>query len=194
MNEVTYVDNRGDRDHTFPDPLDFEWVETTREMHEHGKHPHINILDTVFVECTEGDLTIKVENNTATGAGVLAEPVDDHSQGLDDADIFYADCEGIILLKMKPYREKLFRYFIFNKLTKEAVRCDDIASACQVLPDGHGLIFPNGYYLSDGTLKVFPVDASKCNMFVVVVHLMVKISPIFIIIAGMVAIIYYAII
>ena len=163
MDEVTYVDNRGDRDHTFPDPHDFEWVETTREMHEHGKHPHINILDTVFVECTEGDLTIKVENNTATGAGVLAEPVEDHSQGLDDADIYFANCEGIILLKMKPYREKEFRYFIFNKLTKEAVRCDDIASACQVLPDGHGLIFPNGFYLSDGTLKVFPVDAAEMN-------------------------------
>ena len=77
-------------------------------MHEHGKHPHINILDTVFVECTEGDLTIKVENNTATGAGVLAEAVEDHSQGLDDADIFFADCEGIILLKNETLsREKL---------------------------------------------------------------------------------------
>ena len=34
MNEVSYIDNRGDRDHTFSDPHDFSWVETTREMHE----------------------------------------------------------------------------------------------------------------------------------------------------------------
>ena len=60
---------------------------TTRSR---GKHPHYNMLDTLFVECVHGDLTIKVENNTETGQGIYAEPVDDANQSLDDARIFYA--------------------------------------------------------------------------------------------------------
>ena len=56
---VTYVDNRGERDHVFPNPHDFEWIATGRDNHCLGVYPHINILDEVFVECTGGDLTIK---------------------------------------------------------------------------------------------------------------------------------------
>ena len=37
-----------------------------------------------------GDLTIKIEDNTATGQGIYAEPVDDPDQTLDDAEILYA--------------------------------------------------------------------------------------------------------
>src|SRR5918999_141055 len=47
---VSYLDSRGERDHTFPSPHDFEWVETTRENHVLGRHPHISIGDQVFVE------------------------------------------------------------------------------------------------------------------------------------------------
>ncbi len=49
----------------------------TRENYVLGTHPHVNILDQVFVETVEGDLTIKVENNTSTGLGIYSEPVED---------------------------------------------------------------------------------------------------------------------
>ncbi|MBC7978191.1 MAG: DNA repair ATPase, partial [Myxococcales bacterium] len=89
---LTYVDDRGDRDHAamFPPAYDFEWIEVTRNHQVSGKHPHYNLLDTLFVECVHGDLTIKVENNTETGQGIYAEPVDDANQSLDDAKLYFA--------------------------------------------------------------------------------------------------------
>lgn len=150
-----YIDSRGERDYTFPPSHDFEWVTTTQEAHVRGHHPHISILDEVFVEAIGGDLTIKIEDNTEDGLGIYNEPVDEPNQSLDDADIFYAKLGGLILLKILPYREEKWRYFVFNRRTKTVVRIDDIGKACVQLPEDHGIIFPGGYYLHSGTYKVF---------------------------------------
>ncbi|MBN8525229.1 MAG: DNA repair ATPase, partial [Planctomycetes bacterium] len=155
-----YIDNRGERDYVFPPAHDFQWTRATREQHIQGAHPHVSIDDEIFVECVGGDFTIKVENNTSTGAGVFSEPVDDATQGLDDAEIFYAILPACILLKVRPYRESAWRFVVFNRQTREAVRIDAIGLACQQLPEGHGLVFPGGYYLSTGVHKVFPLDAA----------------------------------
>ena len=64
---VKYIDNRGERDIQLPPAFDFEWIAATRENAVHGRHPHLNILDKVFVETVGGDLTIKIENNTEDG-------------------------------------------------------------------------------------------------------------------------------
>ncbi len=157
---IRYLDNQGERDYVFPVAHDFAWTRTSREQHIQGSHPHINIGDEIFVECVGGDLTIKIEDNTSTGSGIYAEPVDDATQGLDDAEIHYAILPACILLKIKPYRENNFRYVVYNRQIHEAVRIDAIGLACQQLPEGHGLVFPGGYYLSTGAHKTFPVDAS----------------------------------
>ncbi len=154
--KIVYQDNRGERDHVFPSAQDFKWTRTTRENHSYGSHPHVNIDDEIFVECIGGDLTIKIENNTESGSGIFAEDVEEGSQGLDDAEILFANLESAIVLKIRPYRENDYRYIVYNKQTKEAVRIDAIGSSCQQLPEGHGLIFPNGFYLSNGVFKVFP--------------------------------------
>jgi hypothetical protein len=159
-NSCTYVDNRGAQDYVAPPSHDFTWVRTTREDHVQGSHPHVNILDTVFVESIHGDVTIKIENNTTSGAGILSDPVKDQHQGMDDAEISYADLDTVILLKIRPYRENDFRYYVYNKLTHEAVRIDAIGQSCQQLPEGHGFIFPGGYYLANGEHKIFPQDFS----------------------------------
>ncbi len=156
---LTYLDNRGEADYRYPPSHDFAWTRSTRENHVYGAHPHVNVLDTIFVECLGGDLTIKVENSTTTGAGILSEPVDDRSQGLDDAEIYYAGLENLVLLRIRPYRETAWRHFVYNKLTREAVRLDAIGAACQQLPEGQGLVFPGGCYLASGAWKVFPGDA-----------------------------------
>ncbi|MDX1453259.1 MAG: DNA repair ATPase, partial [Oleiphilaceae bacterium] len=152
---VTYIDNRGERDLELPSPYDFEWVYTTRDDTVQGRHPHVNVLDTVFVETTGGDLTIKVENNTETGLGVFSEPVEDATQSLDDAQIAYAQVGKLILLKVRPYREEQWRYLIFNTLTEEVLRVDAIGESCVQLPEDHGVIFPGGYYLESGEFKSF---------------------------------------
>ncbi|MDX9719375.1 MAG: DNA repair ATPase [Myxococcota bacterium] len=153
--QAVYDDEGSLRDHSFPPSHDFEWIQTTAEQHVRGRHPHINILDEVFVETVGGDLTIKVEDNTDSGEGIYAEPVDDANQSLDDGSFFYAKVGTLILLKITPYREQKPRYFVFNTRRKEAVRLDQIGLACVQLPEDHGVVFPGGYYLQTGDYKVF---------------------------------------
>ena len=160
--ELTYIDARGERDIALPPPFDFEWTRASRDMLVTGRFPHLNILDTIFVETTGGDLTIKVENNTETGQGVYSEPVEDSTQSVDDATIDFAQVGSLILLKVQPYREDTWRGLIYNTLTGKVVRNDAIVQACVQLPDDHGIIFPGGYYLQNGEHKAF--DASMQGM------------------------------
>ncbi len=153
--QISYIDNRGERDIALPAPYDFEWQKTNREMRVNGKFPHINVLDTVFVETTGGDLTIKVENNTTTGLGIYSEPVTDKTQSVDDASIEYAQLGSLILLKILPYREEVWRYLVYNTITQNVERIDAIGQSCVQLPEDHGIIFPGGYYLQNGEYKKF---------------------------------------
>ena len=127
---INYLDARGERDIVLPPPFDFEWIRATKDMEVSGRHPHLNILDTLFVETTGGDLTIKVENNTETGAGVYSEPVEDRTQSLDDAQFDYARVGSLILLKVLPYRESTWRGLVYNTLTGKVTRVDAIVQAC----------------------------------------------------------------
>ena len=158
--DIIYIDNRGERDIQLPSSYDFDWLETNRENTVHGRHPHINILDKVFVETINGDLTIKIENNTEQGKGIYSEPVEDSTQSLDDGQFFYASVGALVLLKILPYREEQWRYFVFNSLTDEVVKIDDIGQSCVQLPEDHGIIFPGGYYLQSGEMKTFEGDSS----------------------------------
>ncbi|MET8759257.1 DNA repair ATPase [Lentzea sp. NPDC004782] len=155
---LTYLDNRGDRDHVFPSAHDFTWVETTREQHVLGRHPHIAIENEVFVETVGGTLTVKIENNTETGEGVYEEPVDEPLQSLGDADVHYARVGPLVLLRIRPYNETVWRHLVFNTRTKVVTRLDGIGQACQRLPEDQGIIFPGGYYLVAGADKTFDVD------------------------------------
>ncbi|MDY7231563.1 DNA repair ATPase [Hyalangium rubrum] len=152
---ATYVDNQGERDHVFPPSHDFEWTVATRENYVLGTHPHVNVLDQVFVETVKGDLTIKVENNTSSGLGIYSEQVDDADQSLDDAEVAYAKVGGLILLRVLPFRERAHRYLVFNTRTQHVVRVDAIGQACVRLPEDQGVIFPGGFYLQTGDYKVF---------------------------------------
>jgi len=156
--KLQYIDNRSDHEYTFPDQHEFKWKRTNRDQHQKGKHPHISIENKVFVETTEGDLTIKVENNTDSGQGIYSEPVDDPDQTLDDAEFYYSIIGNLIVLKIRPYQEKKFRYFVFNHKLKEVKRIDSLEDSCVLLPDDQGLIFANGYYLQTGAHKIFDND------------------------------------
>ncbi len=154
----TYRDNRGERDYQFPPQHDFEWVVCSRDNQVQGAFPHISIEDEVFVETTGGDLTIKVENNTESGEGIYAEPVAEADQTLDDAEFEYARVGPLILLRILPYREEVRRHLVFSTRSHSVVRIDAIGQACVSLPDGHGVMFPGGYFLQDGQHKVFDGD------------------------------------
>ncbi|MFO0636862.1 MAG: DNA repair ATPase [Nannocystaceae bacterium] len=156
--EPHYLDNRGERDFTFPPSHDFEWRATSRDDRREGAHPHVSIRDKVFVETVGGDLTVKVENNTESGEGIYSEPVDEAMQTLDDAAIEFAEIGPLVLLKIRPYREDAWRYLVFSTRTQRVVRIDAIGRACVSLPEDHGIIFPGGFFLQDGQHKVFDGD------------------------------------
>lgn len=165
---VTYIDNRGDEDHVFPPSHDFEWTATTRDHHVHGRHPHVNVLNEVFVETVGGDLTVKIEDNTDDGKGIYSEPVQEPRQALDDAEIHYAKLGGLILLKVLPYKEDRWRYLVYNTRSKAVRRIDAIGLACLQLPENHGIVFPGGYYLQTGDTKVFDEDTTDLEFLRVV--------------------------
>jgi hypothetical protein len=152
---LSYVGNRFDHEFTFPAQHEFEWKRATRDMYRHGEHPHVSIEDRVFVETVGGDLTVKVENNTASGKGIYNELVENKDQTLDDAEVHYSIVGSLIVMKVLPYQEKAWRYLVFNERTQEVQRIDSLAEACVLLPDDHGLMFPRGYALQTGGVKLF---------------------------------------
>jgi len=158
---LKYVDNRSTHEFKFPVQKEFNWKKATREMHVEGKHPHVSIENILFVETTEGDLTIKAENNTDSGKGVYSEEVLDPNQTLDDAEFYYSVIGNIIILKIRPYQENEFRYIVYSSKTKTAVRIDAIRNSCVLLPDNQGIIFSNGYYLQTGDYKFFESQYQK---------------------------------
>ncbi|MFT6854655.1 MAG: MoxR-like ATPase [Cyclobacteriaceae bacterium] len=155
--ELIYIDNRSDHEYKFPAQYEFEWKKTRREDYRDGLHPHVSIEDRVFVECVGGDLTIKVEDNTDDGQGIYREDVANSQQTLDDAEFNYAVVGNLILIKAKPYQEA-DRYLVFNEKLKEVKRIDTLSESGILLPDNHGLIFSNGYYLQSGEFKLFDLN------------------------------------
>ncbi|SEC88761.1 AAA domain (dynein-related subfamily) [Tenacibaculum sp. MAR_2009_124] len=158
--KLHYVDNRSEHEYTFPIQHEFKWQEVTRDMHRYGTHSHISILDKIFVETIGGDLTIKVEDNTDDGKGVLSEPVEQIDQTLDDGQFRFGDLGNLITLEIKPFQEES-RYFVYNHKLQEVQKIDSIKDTAVKLPDDHGIIFPNGYYLQTGEHKIFDIDVKE---------------------------------
>jgi hypothetical protein len=158
QNNVTYVDDRGERDVELPPSHEFEWTQLTRDDQVSGQYPHYSVQDKVFVETIAGDLTIKVENNTTDGFGVYREEVLEPNQSLDDAEIYYAEVGTLVLLKVLPYKEDVYRHFVFNSRSNKVTRIDAIGLACLELPEDHGIIFPGGVYLQNDETKIFADD------------------------------------
>ena len=152
-----YIDNRGERDLSFPDRFSFPWKSVGRDSQVQGRSPHLNIADTLFVDNLRGNITFKVENNTSTGEGIYSDPVDSDSQSLDDASFDFADLGEILLVRILPFNEKRWRYYLFNRTERKIERVDTMAGSVASLPDNHGLIFPSGYYLATGELKTFQI-------------------------------------
>ena len=146
-----YIDNRGERDIALPEPYDFLWNDCGREaIDESGAH--LNIADTLFVSNREALLTIRREDNTRSGQILLSEALADRTQSLTDMEASWAQVEGLLLLRLKPYRENA-RFYIYNPLTQTLLREDSLGDSCVQLPEGHGIIYPGGYALASGEVK-----------------------------------------
>ncbi len=151
---LEYIDNRSEHEYKFPEQHQFKWQNATRDMQRYGQHPHVAILDKIFVETVGGDLTIKIEDNTDDGKGVYSEPVEYKDQTLDDGQIRFAEIGNLIALEIKPFQEDA-RFFIYNHKVQEVQKIDSIEYAAVLLPDEQGIMFPNGYYLQTGEFHLF---------------------------------------
>jgi hypothetical protein len=158
--KLIYQDDRSIHEVKLPEQYEFTWTKTSLEDRRLGKFSHISILDKVFIEALHGDITFKIEDNTDTGKGIYSEKVTNLDQQLDDAEYYYADLGNMIAIRIKPYQED-FRAFIFNQRTKEVINLPSLNSSAILLPDNQGIIFYNGYYLQNGTHKVFDIDLEK---------------------------------
>ncbi|WCM40956.1 DNA repair ATPase [Flavobacterium sp. CBA20B-1] len=152
--QLIYQDDRSIHEVKQPAQFEFQWIKTNLEDRRLGKFPHISILDKVFIEALHGDITFKIEDNTETGKGIFSEKVTHLDQQLDDAEYYYADLGNLIAVRIKPYQED-FRAYVFNLRTKEVINLPSLNHSAILLPDNQGIIFSNGYYLQNGTHKVF---------------------------------------
>ncbi|MFE9822730.1 DNA repair ATPase [Streptomyces sp. NPDC005791] len=150
-----FLDARGDRDHTFPPSHDVDWIPVGRDAHVAGRHPHVSVLDTVFVDTLGGTLTVRTTADTESPDGIHEEPVDEPLQSLADAAVEYAVAGPLILLRVRPYKEEVWRHLVFNTLLSTVRRLDAIGPSCRLLPEDQGIIFPGGYYLTNGTARTF---------------------------------------
>lgn len=152
--KLIYQNDRSIHEVKDPPQFEFPWIKTTLEDRRLGKFSHISILDKVFIEALHGDITFKIENNTDSGKGIYSEKVANTDQQLDDSEYYYADLGNLIAIRIKPYQED-FRAFIFNNRTKEVVNLKTLNQAAVLLPDDQGILFSNGYYLQNGSYKLF---------------------------------------
>ncbi|MEU5720126.1 DNA repair ATPase [Streptomyces sp. NPDC020403] len=150
-----FLDARGDRDHVLPPSHDFEWIPVGREAYVPGRHPHIAVLDTLYVDTLGGTLTVRTTDDTESPDGIYEEPVDEPLQSLADADVEYAEAGPLILLRVRPYKEEHWRYLVHNTLLADVRRLDAVGPSCHRLPEDQGIVFPGGYYLTTGTVKTF---------------------------------------
>lgn len=162
--KLIYVTAPGDKQYNYPNQFEFKWESVRHDMYRQGEHPHISIIDKVFVETVGGDLTIKIEDNTDTGKGIYNEDVEHKNQKISDATVYYADLGNLICLKIKPYQEA-YRYFVYNIKLQTVQRVDALENSGVLLPGGQGLVFSNGYYLQTGSVKMFDKTSGTGNLF-----------------------------
>lgn len=158
--KLVYIDDRSVHEVKRAAQHEFDWIRTDLSHRRLGLHPHVSVLDKVFIEAVHGDITFKIENNTDTGQGIYSEPVLNKDQQLDDAEYHYADLGNLIPVKIKPYGED-FRGYIFNVRTKQVLAVNSLLDAGVLLPDNQGIIFPNGYYLQSGDHKLFDLNVPE---------------------------------
>lgn len=146
--------------------LGFKWKELDRKSFVSGKYPLVNIKDTVYVSNTNGAIRIKNKSDTDSidGNVLLKSEVSDSRQTLENGVFSYHQVGSLFLIKVQPYKEKS-KYFIYDNITENAIEADGLSFAGVPLPEDNGILFSNGFYLKDGSYKVYDnVDKSAYHL------------------------------
>lgn len=162
---LAYADARGDRDHVFPPVHDVAWVEATREDHVPGRNPLVSVEGELFVSTAGGALTVRSVADTESNRGTIhREPVEEPLQSLADAEIAHARVGTLILMRVRPYKERAWRYLVYTTTTGTVVRLDGIGQGTCRLPGDEGIVFPGGFHLGTGAHKTFDTDTDGLRL------------------------------
>lgn len=160
--QVSYIDNRGERDIASAASHDFEWTAVSRERVVSDRYPRIGILDGVYAQLEDGLLVLGIGDSAATGQVLYQHSLAEKNQSLPDLQIACARLGHLVLLRVRPYKESR-QYLVCNLLTQTVIRIDAIGQACLQLPDNHGLVFPGGFYLQSGEHKIFEASFQQMH-------------------------------
>ncbi len=163
---LSYLDDRGERDHRYPPRHDVDWVSTTRADHVDDRY--VLIADRILVDPLEGTLELRYDDGGPEPTVLLSESVMQADQALQDCEVSYGEAGDLVIVRVRPYGEQTLRHYVVNRLLHTAVRLDPLQSSFRQLPDGHGLIFPDGLYLRTGQLRSFDVDPGGMELLEVV--------------------------
>ena len=154
-----YIDAYGEHDLVSDPPFDFIWNEVDRANRVEGRWPHWNLDDLVFLGGGKGVLEFRVDDVVEGGRVVMTEQLAVVEGDLGELVMQTARLGELLLIRLKPYGEAAERFYVFNRLTQQVHRIDQIGLNCHRLPEDSGIIFPGGFHLQNGETKVFATDA-----------------------------------
>ncbi len=160
--ELSYMDDRGERDHRFPPHQNVEWQQTTRA--DHLENRVIVVEDRIHVNPLDGKLNVALTDGTPGGLVLVDDDVEESDQSLQDCIVDYALAGDLVILRILPYRETVRRHYVINLLARTATRVDALDQAFRLLPENQGLIFPEGIYLRTGEVRTFDLDADDMEL------------------------------
>ncbi|MEM1334407.1 MAG: DNA repair ATPase, partial [Actinomycetota bacterium] len=153
---ATFLDERGERDYTWPDPHERTWVTATREDQRAGAHPVVSIHDEVFVGFRAGRLQLRVETGEGGTHAEIDEAVANTGQSLADLRVDHLTIDDILLITVHLYDESP-RTYVFSRRSRQGRRVDAAGTASRLLPGGEGIVFPGGYHLIATGTRTFDV-------------------------------------
>ena len=154
---ATFVDARGDRDYTWPEPHDQAWATATREDQRAGAYPVVSINDEVFVGFRNGRLQLRVETGEGGSHAEIDESIENTGQSLADLTVDHLTIGDILLIRVNLYEEPS-RTYVFSRRSRSGQRVDAAGVASRLLPGGEGIVFPGGFHLTSTGTRVFDVD------------------------------------
>jgi len=145
-----YLDDQGETELIAPTAQMSEWHPLV--LSDNGT---LAIKDQLFIEFTVDQLTLKVENNTASGLTLYQQSLQDYV--LSEVQIAYAQLGKLIVVKICLYPQSPWHYLVFNPYQQQVNRIDTLEQGWVQLPNEQGILFSGGYYLLNGGFQ--PLDA-----------------------------------
>lgn len=152
-----YLDAYGEQDRTAKQRFDFTWTDTDRSAIKDGRWPHLAIDGQMFIGLTKGTLEFRIDDAVTGGRTVYSERVAEIEQEVNELRVRYARLGELLLIGVLPYRENDERYYVYNRLTREAHRVDAIGAVAINCPRIRVSSFPEASTCRTASIACSPV-------------------------------------